>query len=192
MIPLSLCSLIAFAICVNRFFVLNSTNVLPYEVNSIPLPQLVKNSRDERWQEVSLFVIVRSIMDTRPANEEEGISALEAVLITEVHRLERFLTTLGTIASIAPLLGLLGTVLGMINVFTSLNVAGAGNASVFSGGIAQALFTTAFGLVIAIPCLIFHRHFQRQVDEYAVQLEREGTLFLRSLFMGENAIETSS
>ena len=147
------------------------------------MQNLIENSYDERWSDVSLFVIVRAILEAKPSDEEEGLSALEAGLIAEIHRLERYLTTLGTVAAIAPLLGLLGTVLGMIDVFFSLNAVGfgAGTVSVFSGGIAQALVTTAFGLSVAIPCLIFHRHFQRRVDEYGVQLEREGTLFLRNL-----------
>lgn len=184
MYPLGLCSVLALAICVNRFLSLKTSNVIPTTVQATSLPLLVKEAR-EGDTDVSLYVIVLAVMESRPTNVEDGLVDLEAVLISEVHRLERYLTLLGTIAAISPLLGLLGTVLGMINVFFSLNDAGgAGNVSVFSGGIAQALNTTAFGLGIAIPSLICHRHFQRRVDEYTVQLEWEGKQFLKSLLSG--------
>jgi len=90
-----------------------------------------------------------------------------------LHELERFLNSLGTIAAIAPLLGLLGTVTGMIEVFAVITQAGPTNAEALAGGISQALLTTAFGLSVAIPSLIFHRHFHRKIDEFAVVMEQE-------------------
>jgi biopolymer transport protein ExbB len=90
-----------------------------------------------------------------------------------VHELERFLNTLGTIALITPLLGLLGTVFGMIQVFSALMQHGAGDPGVLAGGISVALITTAAGLTVAIPSLIFHRYFERLVDEYVVNMEEE-------------------
>lgn len=90
-----------------------------------------------------------------------------------VHELERFLTALGTIAAITPLLGLLGTVIGMIKVFAAIMAQGTGNASVLAGGISEALITTATGLAVAIPTLIFHRHLQRKVDTLVVDMEQE-------------------
>lgn len=87
--------------------------------------------------------------------------------------MERYLTSLGVIASISPLLGLLGTVVGMIKVFTALMLEGAGNANVLAGGISQALITTAAGLSVAIPALMFHRFFLRRVDELMVTMEQE-------------------
>lgn len=90
-----------------------------------------------------------------------------------VHDLERFLNTLGTIAAVSPLLGLLGTVFGMIDIFSALLLHGAGNPSVLAGGISVALITTAAGLTVAIPSLIFHRYFERLVDEYVVTMEEE-------------------
>ena len=89
------------------------------------------------------------------------------------HDLERYLTSLGIIASISPLIGLLGTVVGMIKVFTALMLEGAGNANVLAGGISQALITTAAGLSVAIPALIFHRFFLRRVEELVVTMEQE-------------------
>jgi biopolymer transport protein ExbB len=90
-----------------------------------------------------------------------------------VHDLERFLNTLGTIALVSPLLGLLGTVFGMIEVFNALVNHGTGDPTVLAGGISVALITTAAGLTVAIPSLIFHRHFERLVDEYVVHMEAE-------------------
>ncbi len=91
------------------------------------------------------------------------------------HDMERYLTSLGIIASISPLLGLLGTVVGMIKVFTALMLEGAGNANVLAGGISQALITTAAGLSVAIPALMFHRFFLRRVDELMVTMEQEAS-----------------
>ena len=101
--------------------------------------------------------------------------AMEEAAAQVMHEMERYLTALGTIASISPLLGLLGTVVGMIKVFTALMSEGAGNASVLAGGISQALITTAAGISVAIPALIFHRFFLRRVDELLVVLEQEAS-----------------
>ena len=89
------------------------------------------------------------------------------------HELERFLNTLGTIASITPLLGLLGTVIGMIKVFTVITAQGVGDPSVLSEGISEALITTAAGLSVAIPSLMFHRYFSGRVDELTITMEQE-------------------
>ena len=90
-----------------------------------------------------------------------------------VVELERYLNTLGTIASITPLLGLLGTVIGMIKVFAAITAHGVGNPSVLAGGISEALITTATGLSVAIPSLIFYRFFRGKVDELVLKMEEE-------------------
>ena len=90
-----------------------------------------------------------------------------------VHELERFINTLGTIAAITPLLGLLGTVVGMISVFTTITTVGVGNPTELAGGISQALVTTAAGLVVAIPSLIFYRYFRGLVDALVVSMEQQ-------------------
>lgn len=90
-----------------------------------------------------------------------------------VHQLERFLNTLGTIAAISPLLGLLGTVAGMIKIFQIVSVQGNSNFSLLSVGIAEALVTTAAGLSVAIPSLLFYRYFHSRVDELVVRMEQE-------------------
>jgi biopolymer transport protein ExbB len=90
-----------------------------------------------------------------------------------VHELERYLNTLGTIASVTPLLGLLGTVIGMIEVFTVIMEHGVGNPGVLAGGISKALITTAAGLSVAIPALIFSRYFRGKVDALVLKMEDE-------------------
>jgi biopolymer transport protein ExbB len=90
------------------------------------------------------------------------------------HRLERFLTTLGTIATAAPLLGLFGTVIGMIEIFGSQSPSGA-NPQQLASGISIALYNTAFGIAIAIPALIFYRHYRNKVDTYVVEMEQQAS-----------------
>jgi biopolymer transport protein ExbB len=90
-----------------------------------------------------------------------------------VHELERFLNSLGTIAAIAPLLGLLGTVFGMIEVFNVISERGTGEAGLLAGGISQALITTAAGLAVAIPSLLFYRYLRGRVDQLVVHMEQE-------------------
>jgi biopolymer transport protein ExbB len=90
-----------------------------------------------------------------------------------VHELERYLNTLGTIASITPLLGLLGTVIGMIKVFSAIMTHGVGNPSVLAGGISEALITTAAGLFVAIPTLTLYRYFRGKVDMLVLKMEEE-------------------
>jgi biopolymer transport protein ExbB len=99
--------------------------------------------------------------------------SIEEVANHVVHELERYLNTLGTVAAITPLLGLLGTVIGMIKVFTAIQLEGTGNAAVLAGGISEALITTAAGLTVAIPSLFFHRYFQRKIDELVIYMEQE-------------------
>jgi biopolymer transport protein ExbB len=90
-----------------------------------------------------------------------------------VHELERYLNSLGTIAAVTPLLGLLGTVIGMVKVFTAITTHGVGNPAFLAGGISEALITTAAGLSVAIPSLICYRYLRGRVDALVVQMEKE-------------------
>jgi biopolymer transport protein ExbB len=105
-----------------------------------------------------------------------------------VVEMERYLNTLGTIAAISPLLGLLGTVLGMIKIFTAINVAGLGNQAVLAGGIAEALITTVAGLSVAIPSIMFYRYFRGRVDELVVYMEQQA-LKMVEILHGERAMD---
>lgn len=102
-----------------------------------------------------------------------------------VHDLERYLNALGTIAAVTPLLGLLGTVIGMIKVFTEIMAQGTGNASALAGGIAEALITTAAGLSVAIPALIMHRYLTGRVSEIVLELEHSATRLVDALYAGK-------
>ena len=102
-----------------------------------------------------------------------------------VHDLERYLNTLGTVAAVAPLLGLLGTVVGMIRVFTEITVQGTGNANALAGGISEALITTAAGLVVAIPALVMHRFFTGKIDTIVVGLEQVSIKLVDALHTGK-------
>ena len=95
-----------------------------------------------------------------------------------IHSMEKYMTTLGTIAAIAPLLGLLGTVIGMIDVFSVITAQGVGSPTELAGGISKALMTTAFGITIAVPALIFHRYFRGRITNYAVEMEKEAIKIL--------------
>ena len=98
-----------------------------------------------------------------------------------IHRLERYLNALGTIAAITPLMGLLGTVVGMISVFTEITTYGTGNANALAGGISEALLTTEAGLAVAIPSLVMHRHYAARIESIVVNLEREAIKLVDAL-----------
>jgi biopolymer transport protein ExbB len=98
-----------------------------------------------------------------------------------IHDLERYLNSLGTIAAVSPLLGLLGTVIGMVKVFTAITTAGVGNPSVLAGGISEALITTAAGLTVAIPSLIGYRYLRGRIDELVVEMEKEAMKLVDTL-----------
>jgi biopolymer transport protein ExbB len=98
-----------------------------------------------------------------------------------IHGLERFVGVLGTVTSIAPLLGLLGTVLGMIEAFSAIMAHGSGNAALLAGGISKALITTAAGLIVAIPALVCHRFFERRIDGLVVEMQERAVKLVDAL-----------
>jgi len=115
---------------------------------------------------------LRAVIAEPRITEEALRESFEAAGRAAVHRLERYLNTLGTIASAAPLLGLLGTVIGMIEIFGSQAPSGGSNPVLLAHGISVALYNTAFGLIIAIPSLMFYRYFRGLVDAYTLELEQ--------------------
>jgi biopolymer transport protein ExbB len=178
MLPIILCSIAAMAIIGERFWSLRKKKILPPEL----IPQIWKLHRDRKLDNNA----IRSLRVSSPlgavlaaglANSTHGREmmrvSIEEVGRQVVYELERFLNTLGTIASIAPLLGLLGTVVGMIKVFSAIMIHGVGDPGILAGGISEALITTAAGLTVAIPSLIFHRYFERLVEEYVLNMEEE-------------------
>ncbi len=180
MVPILLCSIIAAAISVERLWSLQRARVSPKDLLA-DVWGLVKNNdvdsqkvRDLRGGSPLGQVFAAGVSNARRGREVMKESMEEAAAQVS-HDLERYMTALGIIASISPLLGLLGTVVGMIKVFSVMLLEGTGNANVLAGGISQALITTAAGLSVAIPALIFHRFFLRRVDELTVHMEQEAS-----------------
>ena len=109
------------------------------------------------------------------------VDSIEQASSQVIHEMERYLNTLGTLAAVTPLLGLLGTVVGMIRVFSEIMLQGTGNANALAGGISEALITTAAGLSVAIPSFVFYRYFMRKVDSLILTLEQESSKLVDAL-----------
>ncbi|MDH3948487.1 MAG: MotA/TolQ/ExbB proton channel family protein [Gammaproteobacteria bacterium] len=178
MLPIMLCSVIALAIVGERFWSLQRKRITPVNLVS-QVWQWYKsdNLTDQNIQELGKSsplgrVLAAGLVNRHHPREimKESIEDTGRQVVVE---LERYLNTLGTIASITPLLGLLGTVIGMIKVFAAITAHGVGNPSVLAGGISEALITTATGLSVAIPSLIFYRYFRGKVDELVLKMEEE-------------------
>lgn len=193
MVPILLCSVIAAAISVERVWTLQRSRIAPQNLLAQVWTALrgramtAEQMADLRASSPLGQVLAAGIANARRGREVMK-EAMEEAAGQVTHDLERYLTSLGVIASISPLLGLLGTVVGMIKVFTALMLEGAGNASVLAGGISQALITTAAGLSVAIPALMCHRFFQRRVDELVVIMEQEAAKLVEML-LGDGAAE---
>jgi len=178
MIPILICSVLSVAICVERFWTLRSGHIAPRHL-LVRVWNWIKNGEmdNRRLKELRTGSPLGQILAAGIVSHRQGRDlmkeSIEEVANQVVHDMERYLNTLGTIAAITPLLGLLGTVIGMIKVFSAIRLEGTGNAAVLAGGISEALITTAAGLTVAIPSLFFYRFFMRKVDELVVYMEQE-------------------
>ncbi len=191
--PLIACSIIALALIIERFLSLKSAKVVPPRLldeavavsrQHIPTPDVVSQLEQNSALGEVLASGLRALNANPRCTEGDLRSTMEQTGRTVAHRLERYLSALGTIASAAPLLGLLGTVVGMIEIFGSQSpgsASGAGNPAQLAHGISIALYNTAFGLMVAIPALIFWRYFRARVDEYLLTLELASEHFARHL-----------
>ena len=178
MAPILLCSTLAVAIIIERFWTLRRSKVIPEGLGATVEDWATKHELDQRHlnqlrAESPLGRIYASALVNRKRQREVIKEAVEDTGRHVVHDLERFLNTLGTIAGISPLLGLLGTVIGMIEVFSAIMISGVGDANVLAGGISQALITTAAGLTVAIPSYFFYRFFSGMVAEYVISMEEK-------------------
>jgi len=178
--PLIACSIAALALIIERLSSLRTAKVVPPtlldEVLSVtranlPAADVVNKLADNSVLGQVLASGLRAVIAEPRIDEKTLRNAFESAGRAAVHNLERYLNTLGTIASSAPLLGLLGTVIGMIEIFGSQAPTGGGNPALLAHGISVALYNTAFGLIIAIPSLMVYRFLRRRVDEFALQLE---------------------
>ena len=193
MVPIILCSIAAFAIVGERFWALQSEKIAPAnlvggiwklhqqgKLNNQHIEQLHRSSPLGRILAAGLVNMNHDRVVMKEVIEESGRQV--------VSELERYLNTLGTIASITPLLGLLGTVIGMIKVFSAITAHGVGDPTILAGGISEALITTAAGLSVAIPSLMFYRHLRGKVDLLVLKMEEE-SLKLVEVIHGERVAD---
>ena len=176
--PILACSIISMAIIAERFLSLMETKIVPTNLVANVWQWHKSDQLDaKRIQALRtnspLGMILAAGLLNRKHSREIMKESIEEVGRLVAHGLERFLNTLGTISSITPLLGLLGTVIGMIKVFTVITSQGIGDPSILSEGISEALLTTAAGLSVAIPSLMFYRYFRGKVDDLVVTMEQE-------------------
>ena len=176
---LIICSVVAVALIAERLAFLRNKNVAPAGlldetvqelkqrgVSDAMLSRLAEDSQLGRVFAAGLKNVKSSPEIMKNSIEEAGRAA--------AHELERFLTTLGTIATISPLLGLFGTVVGMIEIFGAQTAVG-NTPAVLAHGISVALYNTAFGLIVAVPSMIFYRHFRAKVDSLVIEMEQQAT-----------------
>lgn len=186
MLPIILCSIAVIAISIERYWTLDSQRISPkYQLGQV-WKWIQKNELDsDKLKELRRSSPLGRILAAGLSNSRHGRDvmkdSIEEAASQVIHEMERYLGALGTIAAIAPLLGLLGTVLGMIKVFTAIMLEGTGNAGVLAGGISEALVTTAAGLCVAIPAMMSHRFFLRRVDELVVTMEQEAVKLVDAL-----------
>lgn len=177
MIAIGICSVIAIAIFIERLIVLHHSSVdtktFIYEIKSA----IGKSGIDEakvlcERMKVPIASLIKAGLELKGKSKEEIMTAVGNAGKVEVHKLEKNLGILGTIAAIAPLIGFLGTVTGMIKAFMKIQVLGGNvNASVLAGGIWEALVTTAAGLAVGIPALIFYNYLVSKVDSFVLDME---------------------
>lgn len=176
--PLLICSILSLAIILERLWFLRTRRVIPTQLVARvrawdEAGALDANILDKLRAGSPLGRILAAGLANRHQDRDVMKESIEEVGRHEVHDLERFLNALGTIAVITPLLGLLGTVIGMIKVFEVITALGIGDPGVLAAGISEALITTATGLTIAIPSLMFYRYFRGRVEALVVTMERE-------------------
>ncbi len=186
MVPIIACSIIAFAIIAERLWTLRVKRVIPRQLVAQVWDQAKDRKLDvARLQELRtgspLGRILAAGLMNRNASREIMKEAIEDTGRHVVHELERYLNTLGTIAAISPLLGLLGTVIGMIQVFSAITTQGVGNPSALAGGISQALITTAAGMSVAIPALMAYRYFRGKVNMLVIRMEQQAVRMVEVL-----------
>ncbi len=176
MVPILLASILAVAIIIERFWTLRKSKVTPDGLGAMvenwaARHELDEHNLDQLRAGSQLGRVYAAALANRKRSRELIKEAVEDTGRHVVHDMERFLNTLGTIVGISPLLGLLGTVIGMIKVFSAIMISGVGDANVLAGGISEALITTAAGLTVAIPAYFFYRYFLGRVAEYVIAME---------------------
>jgi biopolymer transport protein ExbB len=189
--PIILCSIVALGITVERLWTLQARRVMPAgllekvwqlvdanQINDKVIASLQRNS--------PLGRVLAAGLASRHRPREQMMERLEDTGRHVVHELERFLNTLGTIAGVTPLIGLLGTVTGIIKAFNAISAGGMGDPKMLSGGISEALITTAAGLLVAIPSLIAYRYLRGRVDGIVIDMEKSAIALTDALEAAES------
>jgi biopolymer transport protein ExbB len=188
--PLILLSIVGLALVIERSFALRRGRVAPEKTlddvvaltrTSLPSADVINKLAASSSLGQVLASGLRAVVTEPRINEDTLRLVFENAGRVMVHRLERYLNTLGTVATAAPLMGLLGTVVGMIEIFGAQAPGGGANPAQLAQGISIALYNTAFGLIIAIPALMFYRFFRGRVDEYTVDMEQASERLLPHL-----------
>jgi biopolymer transport protein ExbB len=183
--PLLFASIIAVALILERFYSLRRSRIVPTGLLQRVLDACRGNSADESFileleKHSPLGLVLAAGLRNRSASREVMKEIIEETGRAVTHQLERYLTTLGTIASISPLMGLFGTVVGMIEMF-SMQAPGSSDPVQVGHGISIALYNTGFGILIAIPSMIFWRHFRALVDSFVLDMEQQAVRLVEVL-----------
>ena len=187
MIPLLICSVLALAVIIERAINLRRDKILRPEI--IKTIETIRGPEDIPYAISKCEVIpgpfsnlLRRILANNHLTREEKFIDIQAAGRQETKALEKRLLVLEIITAVAPLLGLLGTVLGLENIFGVISELGLGQAKAFSGGLAEAIRTTVFGLFIAIPSLVAYSYFDKKVDTFVLEMEEYSTYILNKLY----------
>jgi biopolymer transport protein ExbB len=183
--PLLLTSIVAVALIFERMLALRRPKVAPAGLLQRVIAEYRQNGADETWlagleKQSPLGGVLAAALRNVGSSREVMKDSVEEAGRAAAHQLERYLTSLGTIASISPLMGLFGTVVGMIEIFGSQSPAGA-NPMQLAHGISIALYNTGFGLVIAIPSMIFWRHFRALAGGFVIEMEQQAVRLVETL-----------
>jgi biopolymer transport protein ExbB len=189
MVPILLLGVVSMAIVIERFWSLRRKEVLPpglgAEVREWARGRQLDPSHIEVLRRNSpLGEVLAAALDVRYRPRDLIKERVEDVGRHVMHQMERFMNTLGSIASVSPLLGLLGTVFGMIRMFLKILTTGVGDVNQLAGGIGQALISTAGGLCVAIPAVMFHRYFRGRIAEFVIDMEKEAIALLDTIDEG--------
>lgn len=195
MVPIILSSVVALAIIAERFWTLRQSRIAPAGL-AVKVLQMHKSRQidEARLKELHDDSPLGRILATGLVNmhhpREVMKERVEDAGRYVIHELERYLNTLGTIAAVAPLLGLLGSVTGLMEVFTAVTLHGAGNPQAMAEGISEIMIATAAGLAVAIPTVIFYRYFQRRVDDLAITMEQEALTLIDAVYSNTPAVRS--
>jgi len=182
--PMIVASVVALAIIFERLLALRASMVVPAGVLDQAIAAGRSGSGLEALEQSPLGRVLAAGIRNREGSPEHMKQAVEETGRAVAHDLSRFLTTLGSIASMAPYLGLFGTVVGMIEIFAAQSPTSAADPAQLAHGISVALYNTAFGLIVAIPSMVFYRHFRALVDSYLVDMEQQAIRLVDAINQG--------